>query len=467
VGTTGSVRIVLVNYGQRPFNALAIRLLLDGEKVDQKTVDLEPFDRLTTSMAFRAVRPGWARLEINISQDRLVVDDSYYMSFKVEEKIRALVVDGDPKTSLKASETYYLVNALNPERTGEDSLLVPRVITADELTRTDLTPYRLIVLANLKNINRLPSQQLLERVKDGASLFVFLGDNIKAEGYNAMLYDGPVRLLPGRLRSVYQTNQGRPERIDKIDFDHPALTIFKGAKRSLNSARFHRYFLLDNPDKPADSRVLIATERDDPLLVQKQIDGGKVFLFTSSADVAWNDLSLKTGYLPLIQNLVRYGAGLQPDKYDSSISVGQPFDSHSLKGAARRITAGLANITDPSGKEITIMFNPEDSKTGAGQGRAIFPGIYGIAQGGFQWLQAVNVPRAESDLAKVSAAALADKLGGLSAEVTEYRTPQDLSAFLGSRRELWPIALLFIIALLVGETILANREERLHINEQN
>ncbi|MEE8448728.1 MAG: BatA and WFA domain-containing protein [Thermodesulfobacteriota bacterium] len=461
VGAAMAVRIVLANYGQRPVKGLAVRLMLNGEKVDQKAIDLEPFDRVTTSLELRAMHPGWARLEITISQDRLVVDDSYYLSFKVEDKLRALVVDGDPKTSLKASETYYLVNALNPQRTGEDSPVVPRVITADELTHIDITPYRLIVLANLEKLNRLPAQQLLDRVEAGASLFIFLGDKVAVERYNSYLYDGPLPLLPQRLKAVYQS-ENKPERIGKIAFEHPALTIFKGAEKSLISAKFHRYFLLDMSEVASGSRVLIATERGDPLLIQTQVGEGKVFLFTSSADADWNDLSLKTGYLPLIQSLVQYGAGLQPRKTDSSTRVGEPLEFSPSKEAGSGTATGIANVfatvTDPSGKEATIMVSPEDGKTGARLGSTIFPGIYKIDLDGLHWLHAVNVPREESDLAKVSGEELAGKLGGLSMEVTGYRTPEDLSSLIRARRELWPILLLFIIALMVGETLLANRQ---------
>lgn len=458
VGAAGSVRVVLANYGQKPVNGLAVRLLVNGEKVDQKTIDLEPFERVTTSLGLRPARPGWARLEINISQDRLAVDDSYYVSVEVEEKLRVLVVDGDHKTSLKASETYYLVHALNPLRMGEDSPVVPRVITPDELGPLDLQTYRLFILANLEKLSGLQAQRLMDRVTAGARLILFLGDKVEVAQYNAVLYDGQLRLLPQRLRAIYQSAQDTPERIGRIDFEHPALAIFKGAEKSLTSARFHRYFLLDKSEGAPGSRVLIATERGDPLLVHSKVGRGEVFLFTSSADADWNDLSLKTGYLPLVQSLVRHGAGPRGKRYDPGTRVGQPLDLSPPKEAGSRIAAGFATITDPSGKEIATLVSPEGDETTAGFGGTVFPGIYGISRDGLQWLQAVNVPREESDLAKVSAEELAVKMGGLSMEVTEYSTPEDLRSLMGFRRELWPVLLLFVITLLVGETILANRQ---------
>ena len=453
VGVASSVQVVLVNYGQRPVKGLAVKLLLDGRNTDQKTVDLEPFERVKTILEFRADRSGWVRAEVNITQDKLAVDDSYYLTLKLTEKLRALVVDGDPKTSLKGSETYYLVNALNPKGTAEDSVVVPRVITPDELTQLDLAPYPLMALANLEKLTTAQAERLFNQVKAGASLFIFLGDKVVAERYNAALYDGPVHILPQRLRTVYQGAQGKPERIGEIDFDHPALSIFNGASAGLTSARFYRYFLLDRSERRPGSRTLLASRRGDPLLVQGQVGRGKVFLFTSSADADWNDLSLKTGYLPLIQSLLRYGAGLQTTKQETSTWVGQPFE-FSRPGV---MGSRIATVTDPAGQEATVMVNSEEGKTSGRYSATFSPGLYNLSLDGVQWLKAVNVPREESDLAKVTKEELANKLAGTPVSVVNYRTAEDLAALIGTRKELWPALLIFMIILLVGEAIVANR----------
>ena len=61
---------------------------------------------------------------------------SFYFPLKVREKVRVLIVDGDPRTSLKASESYYLVNALNPGG-SEGSPFLTKVITEEELASLD------------------------------------------------------------------------------------------------------------------------------------------------------------------------------------------------------------------------------------------------------------------------------------------------------------------------------------------
>jgi hypothetical protein len=77
-------------------------------------------------------KPGWIDGEVRLTPDRLAADDVFYFPLKVHEKVKALVVDGDPKTSLKAGESYYLVSALNPGG-GERSPFTVRVIAENEM----------------------------------------------------------------------------------------------------------------------------------------------------------------------------------------------------------------------------------------------------------------------------------------------------------------------------------------------
>jgi len=48
----------------------------------------------------------------------------------------------------------------------------------------------------------------------------------------------------------------------------------------------------------------------DPLLTEADFGKGKIFLFTSSAGLGWSDLALRTAYVPLVQGLIKEGAGL-------------------------------------------------------------------------------------------------------------------------------------------------------------
>ena len=133
-------------------------------------------------------------------------DDIFYFPLKVREKIKVLIVDGDPKTSLKASESYYLMNALRPGGVESSPFLV-RVITETELASVDLRSYDAIFLLNVAK--PYPSR-LASFLELGKPVFIFLGDRVSPEEYNAFT------LLPWRIGELRDVGQ-KPERISQID----------------------------------------------------------------------------------------------------------------------------------------------------------------------------------------------------------------------------------------------------------
>ena len=96
-------------------------------------------------------------------------------------------------------------------------------------------------------------------------------------------------------------------------------------------------------------------------------------------------------------------------------------------------------------------------KAGATFVNNLWPGVYKAVLAQTEFLYAVNVPVEESDLGKLSKEELSKKLALVPLELVEYKSEADLAALYGTRKELWPFFLLFIILLMVGESVLANR----------
>ena len=100
-------------------------------------VDLKPEAEGKIFFELFLDRPGWMEGEIRLEGDALPVDDFFYFPLKIRERVKVLIVDGDPGRSLKTSESYYLINALNPGG-SEASPFLSRVITEEELAGLDL-----------------------------------------------------------------------------------------------------------------------------------------------------------------------------------------------------------------------------------------------------------------------------------------------------------------------------------------
>ncbi|MDI7261324.1 MAG: BatA domain-containing protein [Thermodesulfobacteriota bacterium] len=406
VGAPARLEVVVSNFYEKPGTPL-IQLYLSGTKVDQKSIDLKAGEDGKVYFELFLEKPGWIDGEVRLSGDGLSSDDIFYFPLKVREKVKVLIVDGDPRTSLKASESYYLINALRPGGLESSPFLV-RVITEAEVASVDLRPYDAIFLLNATK--PYPSR-LASFLELGKPVFIFLGDRASPEEYNAFT------LLPWRIGEPRDLGQ-KPERIAQIDPGREALNSLSRGSESLKSASFHRYFKIEG-----STRNLLTLGNQDPLLVEAEIGKSRLFLFTSSADLDWNDLPLKAAYLPLIQGLLKEAIGLTGSSLPAGLRVGEPF----------REQVRPVQIRGPQGG----------------------PGIYLFSLPlGDVW-RGVNPPYEESDLAKMAEGELQKKFGTIAVKVIEYQegTLKDLQA---GRKELWPLLLAFLMVVLAVEMGLAN-----------
>jgi hypothetical protein len=406
VGAPARLEVVVSNLSEKSGTTL-IQLYLSGIKVDQKSTDFKAGEDSKVYFELFLEKPGWIDGEVRLSGDRLPSDDIFYFPLKVREKVKVLIVDGDPRTSLKASESYYLINALRPGGLESSPFLI-RVITEAEVASVDLRPYDAIFLLNAAK--PYPSR-LASFLELGRPVFIFLGDRVSPEEYNAFT------LLSWRIGEMRDLGQ-KPERIAQIDPGHDALNSLSRGSESLKTASFRRYFKIEG-----STRNLLTLGNKDPLLVEAEIGKSRLFLFTSSADLDWNDLPLKAAYLPLIQGLLKEAVGLTGSSLPAGLRVGEPF-----KEQVRPV-----QIRGPHGG----------------------PGIYQFSLSSGDVRRGVNPPYEESDLAKMAEGELKKKFGTIAVRVIEYQegTLKDLQA---GRKELWPFLLAFLMVVLAVEMGLAN-----------
>ena len=160
-----------------------------------------------------------------------------------------------------------------------------------------------------------------------------------------------------------------------------------------------------------------------PLLVASDPGESKLFMFTSSADIDWNDLPLTAAYLPLLQGLVKHAAGLTGTSLPPGIPIGESFREED--------------------RPIQLKGTPRG------------PGIFQFRHSPGELRRGVNPPYEESDLSKVSEDEIKKKFGAVDVKVLEYRET-GLKAIQGWRKSLWPPLLIFLLVVLALEMILAN-----------
>jgi Aerotolerance regulator N-terminal len=412
LGVPARLEVTASNLSDKSGNVLA-QLYLSGVKVDQKTITFKAGEEGKGYFELFLDKPGWLDGEVRLSGDRLASDDVFYFPLKVRDKIRVLIVDGDPKRSLKASESYYLVKALNPGG-SEGSPFLTRVITEGELANISLKPYDAFFLLNVARPQGPKLSSMLEMNKP---VFIFLGDRVVPEEYNSLPF------FPLRIREMTEAGPGKPERIAQADKSREAFKTYSATgEGGLKGASFNRYFKIEGSTK-----TLLSFGNGDPLLVEVGAGKGKLFLFSSSADLDWNDLPLKASYLPLIQGLLKETMELSIGALPKAIRFGEPFEKES----------GLTQLAGTKGG----------------------PGIYKYLSPSGEVRQGINPPPEESDLGKITADAIRKKLGTRDMKMVEYNE-EALKGMYAGKKDLWPFFLAFVMVVLAFEMGMANMVPR-------
>ena len=211
---------------------------------------------------------------------------------------------------------------------------------------------------------------------------------------------------------------------------------------------------------------MIKLEDGGPLLIEGTIGKGRTLLFTSSLNMDWNDLPLKSVFLPFCQQLVKYCVRFEENQ--NAFTVGEVIPLSKLNPLLDKALNRISN-TSGSFSQSWKVLDPSGEKTDLNDKDLIKspfftleePGFYQTTVHNFKNLVAANVDPAESDLRKVEPQRI---LSSIRRKVVETRasgrqpeaTMDQRLAWEGRQRLWWFLFLLALMILLV-ESFVANR----------
>lgn len=440
------IEATLANFGATEIKDLLVQLAIDGQNKEQKLATIPAKGETAVTFQTRIARPGAHSGQITLKKDGFAGSPVTHFTLDAQDRLRVLLIDGDPQTSLAQSETFFLSRALNPSGERDASLFLPTVVLPDGVNSANLDNYQVVMLSNLAALPDGLVAKLQNFLRQGGGLLIFAGDKFSADSYNQKLG----QLLPGQLREKKTGPEAGGEKIDKIDFTHPALENLADPilQESLKTVRVWGY-------QRAAGKPLIALANGEPLLLEQKIGAGKVMLLATSADRDWSDLPVKTVFLPLIQSLTQYLAGGKRGSLDAGIAVGE---NKQLVFPANFVGRNL-RVTKPDKQFTEVAITGEKERAVAAVTDNDKAGLYrlslpagGDKDGGAQ-LYAVNPPFLESRLDEISASELAGKLKPMRTEVLDVESLKD-----GGKRVDLALPLLgMLIATLLFEGWLGQR----------
>ena len=293
------------NHGDKA-RRLQLTLRMEERQAARGYLKLSPRACGDKSFEHTFARGGMHRAEVSLEPDQLPGDDSRFLLLEVESALRVLLVNGAPSPVRHLDELFYLSTALSTAGKSGQPIGLGQVMAAD-LTREGLESNDVVVLANVRTLSPPVAAALVTFIKKGGGLLVGLGDQVDA----AVLNQSLAGLLPQELRGVVSAGapgeKGASLRLRRLDTMHPVVRSVWTEKTGggLKSARFQRVFRL-RPATRQERRVLAWYDDGSPALLEARRGEGRVMMLTSTLDRDWNDLPIRPGFAPLVQQAVRY-----------------------------------------------------------------------------------------------------------------------------------------------------------------
>jgi hypothetical protein len=460
------VSVEVANFGSEPLKELPVTLRVDGKPVTKGLLDVPAHDKAQKrffhvfQLSTNEGEIGVHELAAELPPDAMAGDDRRFARVEVRRDLRVLVVDGDPRTSRRDDEVFYLETALRPGD-RDDSQLDVTTVAPDELANRRLSDFDVVFLCNVKTPD---GAALKDFVQHGGGLFVALGDNVDPDAYSAALGD----LLPQALQALRTVGAtaadrddgerragGDGQRLGRVDSNHPLLAPLgeQHAVEALEAARFSRYALF-RPMPEGQRQVLLRFADGAPALIESRFGEGRVLLWASTIDRDWTNLPIQPAFLPLMQQATRYLARAPMREPEAPLIIGQHHEiALSSTGGDLRV-----EVTQPSGRQRTFDRDKVVGRKALAFDATDEPGNYRVAAAGRDGVLrprrdatfVVNVDAAESDPTPIDPARLKSLAVGGGAKVAAAAPKR--------RVELWHTLGAALLILLLGEALLLRRK---------
>lgn len=354
-GVPFDVAVEVANHGDDDVLAERVALSVGGERMPSQRIDVP--GRGSAEAVFTVVLdvPGHHALEASLEGDRLAVDDRRALVVLAPRPLEVLLVNGDPAERIEDDELGYFGAVLEPPDDGlgggaAQGPFALTDLTAAELDATDSPIERadVIVLANVPPLAEAVAKRLEERVAAGAGLLVALGDRVgepTAWARHLWREDG-TGLLPARpTRLVTSVRRSGYHRVSAFELTHPALRYFDDERRRplLTEVPVYDFVAARGLAPGARSIASLDDAAGSPLMVERPYGEGRVVLFTSTLDHAWNRLpdSGKT-FVPLVLELVQHLGARRPEPRNVAVGEGVTVTVDAFPRNAQLILPGGA-----------------------------------------------------------------------------------------------------------------------------
>ncbi len=324
-GRPVQMQTVIRNFGSLPMRGSLMSVYLDGSRVIQQSLDIQPQTSSTVPFTLIPKRRGILQGSIQLEDDALEIDNTRSFVLRIPDRIRVLMAGA----SAMETRFPYLALTLAGDSSMAGLFAVER-IEGERLPMTDLAPFDVLVLCGLRAFAPAEAERIATFVKSGGGVVLFPGDEANLQNYSTVLL--PRLGIPPLEASRTDSARARPGgpggfiTFNKVDFEHPLFSgMFeaprgkKGQAPSIETPRIVRTAGI-RPSGVGHSIIDLAN--GEVFLAEYDVGGGTVLVFAVDAGLSWSDFPVKGLFAPLLHREVISLASLAHAPPD--VTVGEP-----------------------------------------------------------------------------------------------------------------------------------------------
>ena len=369
---TSSLMFTIHNYANEDADNIRVTVNIDGQERPEGSADLGAGEMKTDTAQITVLKTGWHKVAIRISDFPVTFDDTYYISFYVDENLRILSIYEQNENPAIAAVFA------NPKDFVYDRSL------ANNLNYASFRDYDLIILQELKTLTSGLISVLDKYVKEGGKVLFIPSSSGDLAQYNEFL-----RRISASAWLPYSMQERQVGKINTDAFVYR--DVFARTRPNMRLPKVISSF----PQAGSGTRgqSLLAFRDGGDLLTFYEVEKGAVAVLSSPLDPAINDLSLQPEvFVPLLYKMAIYSSDIKPLSYiigrDQLISVG---DLNPASGMEFQVSGASEFIPGVSTLGSKLMLDM--------QGEVGEAGFYDVMQGGLTVASlAFNYDRTESDL---------------------------------------------------------------------
>ncbi len=358
------INVTVANNGTESVTPEGLRLTIgDSAYMDDGIGQIPPGNSVTLTFDhhFQALGSQLVHAELLVDDD-LPLDNHAWRHVIPLEELKVLIVDGNPSPRFFERASAFAALALSPfpqTRKGLDpqvgvenmpdaakSLVKPRVIDAHDLpSLPSLSPYSVIILADVPRLPEGTAEALAEYVSSGGGLLVAHGARTRIDFFNEWKTDD-CPFMPGVIeKQLFPEVEGGSEKLASpapATFIHPALSRFRDEGLDLSQVILRSYWQLSANDVEPPVRTGARLANQYPFILDRSLGKGRIVQFACSLDSSDSNLPSTKAFVLILHQLVSHLSGVGNDMLNIDYRPGAAIPISALAAT------GEENLNQPS-----------------------------------------------------------------------------------------------------------------------